>query len=304
MTRVDKSPDQLAIDPARIHWRIIASTRSAEHARVAPYIDARDVMEKLDEHFPGWSDTYRAISVGNDHGLECSLTVPWDGDGTRTVTDVGVVRAGRADSPEMAPVKAAYSDALKRTAVKLGIGRELYNLPEFYCPADYVANGKVKSVKALPRWDAAAGRWLPAVGGWIRTEESAQLVEGDLPAERAEAEAEPPPRAVDQRDRRATRIERIRALVAEAEALDSRTVNAHSIRNHIRKQGWDGIGTLPQLYARGDIEQLNDIGRYIAGKIAEAGEDNQDPPPARAEDMTDEEAIAAGAALLGNGGGY
>lgn len=90
------------------------------------YIDARDVMERLDEVVQGeWQDAY---APGINGGVECRLTIH---DITRC--DVGV-----ADENEKE--KSAYSDAFKRAAVKFGVGRFLYDLPKMY--ANVTKNGK------------------------------------------------------------------------------------------------------------------------------------------------------------------
>ncbi len=88
------------------------------------YVDARDAMDMLDSHSQVWSDTYRIVG---DNIVECSLTV----DGV-THTDVGYPNGATDEEP----LKSAYSDALKRAAVKFGVGRELYDMPQFWLPLD------------------------------------------------------------------------------------------------------------------------------------------------------------------------
>lgn len=87
---------------------------------VVAYIDARDVMERLDEVVgPDWSDRYE--KAGTAKGLVCYLTV------------CGVTRADVGDDDnENEPAKSAYSDAFKRAAVKFGVGRFLYDLPKMW----------------------------------------------------------------------------------------------------------------------------------------------------------------------------
>lgn len=83
------------------------------------YIDARDVMQRLDEVVGGeWSDQYTKAPAG---GLECALTV------------CGVTRRDVGDDQnDNEQEKAGYSDAFKRAAVKFGIGRFLYSLPKMF----------------------------------------------------------------------------------------------------------------------------------------------------------------------------
>lgn len=90
------------------------------------HIDARAVMNRLDTvvGVGGWSDAYTII---NGKNVECTLTV----FGV-SKSDVGETNdGGFAD-----PMKSAYSDALKRAAVKFGIGRYLYDMEMEWLPYD------------------------------------------------------------------------------------------------------------------------------------------------------------------------
>ena len=92
------------------------------------YVTARTVMNRLDEVLgpENWWDEY--IQVG-DNGVLCKLTIriidETDGSVLATVTkqDAGGF-AGMSDAGD--DEKSGYSDALKRAAVKFGIGRYLY----------------------------------------------------------------------------------------------------------------------------------------------------------------------------------
>jgi Uncharacterized protein conserved in bacteria len=107
-------------------------------AIVVAYIDARNVMERLDEVSLTWSDTYREVNLGTKTGIECQLTV----EGL-TRSDVGDPESDGMDSS----LKSAYSDAFKRAAVKFGIGRFLYSLPKMYAKVD----GNFIDKSELPR---------------------------------------------------------------------------------------------------------------------------------------------------------
>jgi hypothetical protein len=88
------------------------------------YIDARQVMDRLDRvvGVGGWQDDYEAYQDGS---VGCRLRVRI-GDQWITKMDVGG-ESEQLDGGDRR--KAAFSDALKRTAVKFGIGRELYEYP-------------------------------------------------------------------------------------------------------------------------------------------------------------------------------
>ena len=99
------------------------------------FIDARSVMDRLDSAVgvANWGDSYRHVSIkdkdyrGNvveQEGVECTLTV----FGV-SKTDVGM--PSQSDG-----LKGAYSDALKRAAVKFGIGRFLYGYEIRWIPYD------------------------------------------------------------------------------------------------------------------------------------------------------------------------
>ena len=88
------------------------------------HIDARQVMNRLDDvvGVGNWSDSYQPAAIGK--GVECTLTVCGI-----SKTDVGTVS-------DQDPEKGAYSDALKRAAVKFGIGRHLYDIDTQWLPFD------------------------------------------------------------------------------------------------------------------------------------------------------------------------
>jgi hypothetical protein len=97
-------------------YRVMNVTKAKDKGSVAFYIDARDVMDRLDEVVgcENWQDKYTVLAFSDSQwAVECTLVV----NGIAK-TDVGV-----GDAP-----KDAYSDALKRAAVKFGIGRYLYDM--------------------------------------------------------------------------------------------------------------------------------------------------------------------------------
>lgn len=116
-----------------------------------PYIDARLVEDRLDEVVGpgGWSDTYEIASNGS---VVCKLSVLcMTGDGVSWVTkcDVG----SPSEQPDQGDrLKAAFSDALKRAAVKFGIGRYLYRCPPSWCDYDPVK----KQITSRPQLPAFA----------------------------------------------------------------------------------------------------------------------------------------------------
>jgi len=101
------------------------------------YIEARSVMDRLDEvaGVAAWSAAYRVVDVALQ-AVECALTVHGI-----TKTDVGYPNGPK----DAEPLKAAYSDAIKRAAVQWGIGRHLYPKASGVArlePAEPNGNGK------------------------------------------------------------------------------------------------------------------------------------------------------------------
>jgi len=122
------------------------------------YVDARLIMDRLDEvvGIDCWRDEYTVLPGGNE--VECRLSVKIAGAWV-TKADVG----GQSEQPDEGDrMKAAYSDALKRAAVKFGIGRFLYRRPQQWMDYDPVkkqiirptAGTSAKPPAQAPRTDA------------------------------------------------------------------------------------------------------------------------------------------------------
>ena len=122
--------------PGEVQWRVEALSRDKKRALVVPYVDARTVLDRLDKVVgpEGWHDAYEVLPdaerlVKDERGerrerlceVKCRLTV------------LGVTKedVGEGDS-----LKAAFSDALKRAAVKFGVGRYLYRLEKQWVDYD------------------------------------------------------------------------------------------------------------------------------------------------------------------------
>jgi hypothetical protein len=147
----------LSIKPDEIDWRVGSTYdgRDGKMGMLLGYINARLCMEKLDLLDPKWSSHIEPIELRGEAGVRCTLTV-----GGVSREDVGTVS-------DIESLKGAFSDALKRTAVHFGIGRELYDLPSIGVQCEVKSNGKVGKPKALPVWKN--NRWTidPALG-WVK----------------------------------------------------------------------------------------------------------------------------------------
>jgi hypothetical protein len=133
-----------------IHWRPI--TIKGNRALAAAYLDARAVMQRLDCVFGvgGWKDAYQPVNGGS---VVCTLSVKVDGEWVDK-TDVG----SPSEQPDSGDkLKAAFSDALKRAAIKLGIGRYLYRLPSQWVNYDPQAK-RFEQTPTLPAWALPAAK--------------------------------------------------------------------------------------------------------------------------------------------------
>jgi hypothetical protein len=112
-----------------VHWKPL--TVKGERALACAYLDARAVLQRLDTVFGvgGWKDAYQIVAGGS---VVCTLSVRVDGEWVEK-TDVGSPSEQPDDGDKL---KAAFSDALKRAAIKLGIGRYLYRLPSQWVDYD------------------------------------------------------------------------------------------------------------------------------------------------------------------------
>ncbi len=109
-------------DPREVKFK--PAVVSGHRAMAMAYIDARVIQDRLDDVLggAGWQDEYECLP---DDSVVCRLRLRL-GNEWITKMDVG----GPSEQPDEGDRrKAAFSDALKRAAVKFGIGRYLYRLP-------------------------------------------------------------------------------------------------------------------------------------------------------------------------------
>lgn len=127
--------------PDRVSWRVGSTTQDKKRGMALAYIDARDVMDRLDEVCGpgGWSDRYEV------HGSKtiCYITID------------GVTKADGAGDTDVEAEKGSLSDAFKRAAVKWGIGRYLYDTESPWVEIDQhgrsyaIAKGEHQKLRAL-----------------------------------------------------------------------------------------------------------------------------------------------------------
>jgi Rad52/22 family double-strand break repair protein len=118
-------------DPREVKFK--PQSVKGTRALALAYIDCRVIQDRLDEVLgvENWQDDYTLLP---DNSVVCRLRLRI-GDKWVSKMDVG--------SPSEQPdggdrLKAAFSDALKRAAVKFGIGRYIYRLKSEWCDYDPV----------------------------------------------------------------------------------------------------------------------------------------------------------------------
>jgi hypothetical protein len=140
-------------------------------ALAIPYLHARAIQDRLDEvvGVDGWQDEYATLSDGS---VACRLQLRIGGVWI-TKMDVG----GPSEQPDSGDrLKAAFSDALKRAAVKFGIGRYLFRVPSVWADYDPVkkqfvrlpelplTSGPSREARHRPVPPTQSGHAMPANG--------------------------------------------------------------------------------------------------------------------------------------------
>lgn len=136
--------------PTAIHWRAQTVTTDGTKALALAYLDARDVMDRLDDAVgpANWRDSYLETPKGRTF---CTLEIRVDGE--------WIAKTDGAGDTDVEGEKGSISDALKRAAVKWGIGRYLYDLGNVWAACEsYEANGK----KKWKKWAAGADQAFAA----------------------------------------------------------------------------------------------------------------------------------------------
>jgi hypothetical protein len=182
----------------KIHWRVGSTNAKklgckpweATQGSALAYIDARDVMQRLDEVMEpqNWQCRYPLADGGL---LICEV-------GLREWTDVHedppnhvdwntgwLWKANGAGDTQVEAEKGKCSDAFKRAAVLWGIGRYLYYLPFSWVDLE---NGKLKYNPELPVWATPEGWDMATKKKEARDAGHPQVVADREPQEKATKE--------------------------------------------------------------------------------------------------------------------
>lgn len=242
MTTFTNTPDvfnQLsALFPAsKIKFRAGSTNKEKTRAQALAYIDARDVMERLDMVVTpmGWSDQYQIVrQTPAGVEVECALTI-----GEITKRDVGTGE----------DCKSAYSDAFKRAAVKFGIGRYLYDFPKAW--VDYDEKRKQLTVTpSLPTWAIPAATPSPSPSP---STSSGSGATGQATTKAAVALAPEPAPAVA-----TTPAENIQSLFAGA--TDKQARRFHALGQSVYGKEWDAKrAEIIKWYTNGRTSSSKDL---------------------------------------------
>lgn len=147
---------------SEVKWRASGQPTNGS-VMMIPYLDARNVMDRLDEVFgmDCWDTTYTQVGPRD---VLCTINIRI-GERSFAKSDVGTANDGVSNDLVM---KSAYSDSLKRAAVHLGIGRYLYAVSYVRVPVN--SQGFPAYTPQMPEWAmneedrrAAAEKPLPVV---------------------------------------------------------------------------------------------------------------------------------------------
>ncbi len=196
------------------------------------YIDARLIQDRLDGVLgvENWQDKYDILPDGS---VMCRLRLKLGGRWI-TKTDVG----SPSEQPDSGDrLKAAFSDALKRAAVKFGIGRYLYRLPAQWVDYDPVK----KQLVQLPQLPAFA---LPKPKTQAPQPKGPKLTQAPP--------AEPKPDAVVEAKSQPSKPE-VPKPETKTEAKHPGTLPANGLELHRRLQDYDTKLAQQKLCVRGAL---------------------------------------------------
>ncbi len=160
--------EQLAapFDPSEVDWRVGSTSKKDPNnpkGMALAYIDARTVMDRLD-------------TVCGPAGWQCRYVM----EGSKTVCEIGIKcgdewvwKADGAGDSDIEAEKGALSDAFKRSAVRWGIGRYLYNLKSPWVALKAFGNSFVIADEAKPQLDALLRGNMPKPAAPAKPDRSA-----------------------------------------------------------------------------------------------------------------------------------
>lgn len=179
-----------------VHWRAQTLTGDGSKALALAYLDARDVMDRLDAVCTpgGWRNSVVETAKGR---VVATIEIKIDGE--------WIGKTDGAGNTDVEGEKGGISDALKRAAVLWGIGRYLYRLDAVWAPCDTYERGGKKVWKA---WKGSP---------WQQVRDNRPPATTQQPAQQKSAETDKPTGPINDTTRQwlATQIDQRRLAVGD-----------------------------------------------------------------------------------------
>lgn len=140
-------------DPRFVKWRVGATDSNKTKGIALAYIDAREVMKRLDDvcGLGGWRSRYLPV----EKGFICEIDIKIDGE--------WITKSNSAGYTNVDPIKGGASDAFKRAASTWGVGRYLYYLPNVWVAIGPAGKSyALAEIPGLPDWatpNSSVERW-------------------------------------------------------------------------------------------------------------------------------------------------
>ncbi len=129
-----------------VSWRAQSMNKEGTKALALAYIDARDVMKRLDEVCK--PENWRAEYHDSPKRTYCTLYLRINGE--------WIGKSDAAGDTQVEAEKGAVSDALKRAAVTWGVGRYLYDVATPWVECEHYMKGDKKVFSKFKRspWES------------------------------------------------------------------------------------------------------------------------------------------------------
>lgn len=121
-------------EPKFLKWRVGATSKDKTKGIALAYLDAREVMKRLDDVCG--ADRWQSRLTRTGDGFTCEIGIKFE---------EWVWKSNSAGDTKVEPLKGGSSDAFKRAAAVWGVGRYLY-----YLPNQWVGLNEYKQLKEIP----------------------------------------------------------------------------------------------------------------------------------------------------------